>query len=317
MREPGKVSDQMMVATAADEELDPDPGEDGELTRSDGIEDEDVGGVGVEGGSEVNEQEAHLGNFAAVVLAGEAVTKFVDGPEKKHDHPKRPDVVGAFARKGIEGGGIGGDAVPVAGEDAHGHDEERNGNEGEGAGIHPAQIGIEASQSFVGIPGFEGDVEKVGMIDAAFALVADTFEDGEIFFADGFLPEVGIDAIEEFEDVLLSEGGGWILLGHVLSNFSGSASAVAGFEEAEFEGAVAVVGKFVKDFYDVTGFAQDLLFADAEVVTEFRAVESFGEDAGELKAGGAEAHGEFSVWRISLIWELKAPPRTRSLRSSR
>jgi len=45
------------------------------------------------------------------------------------------------------------------------------------------------------------------LIDAAFAFVADAFQDREIFFADGTLPHGGLDAVEEFEDFGFAEGG--------------------------------------------------------------------------------------------------------------
>ena len=74
----------------------------------------------------------------------------------------------------------------------------------------------------------------------------------------------------------------------------GGAGAVAEREDAVFGGAVAIVGIGFEIFDDVARFAGDRLLADAQVGTEFGAAQAFGEDAGDLQAGGAEAHSGFS-----------------------
>ena len=132
------------------------------------------------------------------------------------------------------------------------------------------------------------------MVEAAFALVADAFEDGEIFFADGAFPHGGLDAVEKVENLGFAEGGIGMAFGEGLGNFEGGAGAIAEFEDAEFGGAVTIVRIGFEILDDVAGFTGDDLFADAQVGAEFGAAQAFGQDAGDLQAGGAEAHPIFS-----------------------
>ncbi len=288
--EPTGEKYQTHAGESAQDQLDPDAGEDDPLALGTAFEEEDVRGVRIEGRSEIDEQEAHLVNVAAEMLAGEAVAEFVDAAEDHEENPEHPDVVGAFVGEIIEGGGVLLDARPIGGEQIAGGDENADGEDDEAGGEHPAEVGIDLGEGFVRVPGFEGHIEDAGLVDAAFALVADAFEDGEIFFADGAFPHGGLDAVEEFEDFGFAEGGIGMALGEGVGNFEGGAGAVAEFEDAVFGGAVTIVGIGFEIFYDVAGFAGDGLFADAEVGAEFGAAQAFGEDAGDLQAGGAEAH---------------------------
>jgi len=55
-------------------------------------------------------------NVAAEMLAGEAVTQLVDASENHEKNPEHPDVVSAFAGKGIEGRGVVLHTSPIGGE---------------------------------------------------------------------------------------------------------------------------------------------------------------------------------------------------------
>src|SRR6202041_280849 len=63
------------------DELDPDAGEDDPLALGAAFEEEDVRGVRIKGGSEIDEQETHLVNIAAEMFAGEAVAELMDSAE--------------------------------------------------------------------------------------------------------------------------------------------------------------------------------------------------------------------------------------------
>ena len=128
------------------------------------------------------------------------------------------------------------------------------------------------------------------MVQAAFALVADAFEDRQIFFTDRALPHGGLDAVEEFEDFGFAERRIGMAFGHGVGNFRSGARAVAKLEEFVFGDAVTIVGIGLVVLDDVAGFAGDDLFADAQIGAQFGAAQAFGEDAGDLQAGGPKTH---------------------------
>ena len=132
------------------------------------------------------------------------------------------------------------------------------------------------------------------MVHAAFALVANSFEHREIFFSDGALPERGLDAVEEVEDFGFAERRFGMEFGESVGNFSGGARAVAELQNAVFRGAVTIVGIGFVVFDDVAGFAGNDLFADAQVGAQFGAAQAFGQDAGDLQAGGSKTHRRLS-----------------------
>ena len=71
---------------------------------------------------------------------------------------------------------------------------------------------------------------------------------------------------------------------------AGGARAVTELQKLVFRGAITIVGIGFVVLDDVAGFAGDGLFADAQVGAQFGAAQAFGQNAGNLKAGGSETH---------------------------
>ena len=128
------------------------------------------------------------------------------------------------------------------------------------------------------------------MIDAALAFVANAFQHREIFFSDGALPQRGLDAVQEFEHFGFAERRFGMEFGERVGNFGGGARAVTELQDAVFGGAVTIVGIGFVVFNDVAGFTGDGLFADAQVRAQFGAAQAFGQNAGNLQAGGSKTH---------------------------
>src|ERR1700675_2771218 len=101
---------------STDKHLHPNPRENHPLPLGAALKKENVGGVGVKGGREIDQQESHLMDVPAVMLAGETVPEFVDRAEHQKEDPERPDVVAALIRERIERSGIVLDSRPIARE---------------------------------------------------------------------------------------------------------------------------------------------------------------------------------------------------------
>ena len=276
---------------AANDQLNPDPRENHPLAADAALEEKNVRGVRIEGGREVNEEEAHLVHVAAEMLAGEAVTEFVDSAEQRASGSRRPTYrKRSYRRKNIE------QAVsllhpgPIPRKKVHRGDEEKERENDEFAGVNPAQIGIYFREDLVRVPGFEADVEHAGLIDAAFAFVADAFEHGEIFFAERAFPHRRLDGIEKIEDFGFGDRGVGIALGTASAISAGVRVPSHSFEKLVFRRAIAIVG---------IGFMalDDVAFSPATVCSLMRRSErifgrrkSLGENARDLQAGGTESH---------------------------
>src|SRR5208282_296765 len=204
--------------------------------------------------------------------------------------PKDPDVVGGLIREGVEGPGVALDARPIAGKKIQTRDEQAQREHHEPGREHPAQIRVYFVEDFVRIPRFEAYIEDARLIDAAFALVANSFEHGEILLAYGTLPHGRLDAIEKIKHLRFGERLGGMALVERLGDFGGSASAVAEREKLIFRSAIAIVRVRFEDFDDVACFAGNGLLADAHIGAHFRAPQTLCENAGDLQASGAEAH---------------------------
>ena len=66
------------------------------------IEEKNVRRVRIKGGRQVNQQEAHLVDVAAEMLAGEPVAEFVDCTDHQKQNPESPHIVGALVGEGIQ-----------------------------------------------------------------------------------------------------------------------------------------------------------------------------------------------------------------------
>ena len=91
---------------AANDKLNPDSRKDHPLAARGALEEKNGGGVGIEGGRQVNEEEAHLMHVAAEMLAGEAMSEFMDSSEQEQQDPEGPHIVSALIGERIKRSGI-------------------------------------------------------------------------------------------------------------------------------------------------------------------------------------------------------------------
>ena len=152
------------------------------------------------------------------------------------------------------------------------------------------RIGIELLESLVRVPSFEADIEHAGLVDAAFTLIADSFKNGEIFFAEGAFPHRGLNRIEKFENFGFCDCGVRVLFGKRFCYLGWRACAITQHEELILKFTITVVGIRFVVLDDVAFFAVHGLFADAKIRAELRAAQSFGKDARNLNTGGAKSH---------------------------
>src|ERR1700751_259607 len=144
----------------AENQFNPDSGEDHPLTLRAACEQKDVGSVSVESRSEINKQEPHLVHVAAEMFAGETVAEFVDRAENHQKNREHPDVVRALVGEIVERGSVLLHARPITGKQVAGDDEYEQREHNEAGREHPAQVGIELGKSLVGVPSLEAHIEE-------------------------------------------------------------------------------------------------------------------------------------------------------------
>ena len=113
------------------------------MGASEGLVSRNVGGVGIESGSEIDQQKAHLMYFAAKMFAGQPMAKFMNGADGHKQEPEDPDVVSSFTFKGIKGLGVGLNMIPIAGDQVQGGYKQKDGENHETGSEHPTQIGVQ------------------------------------------------------------------------------------------------------------------------------------------------------------------------------
>src|SRR5271156_3068159 len=87
----GEMPDQ--CSQAADHQFNPNAREDDPLTRSSGLEQKNVRGIGKKCRSEIDKQKTHLMDLTAKMFTSKPVTKLVYGTQTQEEDPKDPDVV--------------------------------------------------------------------------------------------------------------------------------------------------------------------------------------------------------------------------------
>ena len=147
----------------AENHLCPDAGNDGGHAFAAIRVNPGLGDVGKKRRREVNKVEAHAVHVPAIVLAGEAVRRFMKEQNETGQQPKFRNVVQAFFGEVVKLQGIAADLAPAHEKDvAHQH-ERGDGEQGKPAAVNPFQIGINAVEIFVGIPGGELQMRNIAV----------------------------------------------------------------------------------------------------------------------------------------------------------
>ena len=137
------------------------------------------------------------------------------------------------------------------------------------------------------------------MIHALTTLVADLFQDAEIFFRSSALPEVGIYAVQVRDHVLFAEILVRVAFVERLRHFGRSTSAVAEREQLPIQLAQAIEGVRLRDFDNEAGFPGKRLLADFQVGAQLGTPKALRHHTRELNTCGSKTHGRLGDSRGS------------------
>ena len=137
--EPGAVKCQITAEMLQRSKFDPDSGKDHPLAAGRAIEEKNVRGVRIKGRRQVDQQEAHLVDVAAKVLAGKPVAEFVDCADHQKQDPKGPYIVGALIGEGIKRRRIALHPGPIPGHKIRRGNKQEDAKKYELSGVHPAE----------------------------------------------------------------------------------------------------------------------------------------------------------------------------------
>ena len=136
------------------------------------------------------------------------------------------------------------------------------------------------------------------MVHALTTLVADLFQDAEIFFRSSALPEVGVHAVQVLDHVLFAQVLVRVAFVERLRHFGRSTSAIAEREQFPIQLAQAIEGVRLRDFDHEAGFPGKRLLADLQVGAQLGAPKALRHHTRELNTGGTETHGEVKKSRV-------------------